>query len=72
MTWDIEWELARVIYEGRVKEAWGTHAGPRLALFPKTDKERRGYYHGREVAEVDLALASARAVLDMFAVGSKA
>lgn len=57
-----EWKLAASIYLGRVKEAWGDNWTTR-PKFPMTPKERRGYFHGREVADIDLALASARQVI---------
>lgn len=60
------WKVARAIYEGRKRDAWG--AGFKNA-FPDLDdpKAMRAYPHN-PVAEVELALASAREVLKLFSV----
>lgn len=50
--------LARAIYVGRLREAWG-QGWERRDVWPKDDKAWRAYPHN-PIAEVDLALASAR------------
>jgi hypothetical protein len=50
------WALAEIIYTSRKKEAWGKSIG-------STPPSRVGYSYGKEVAEFDLALASAKAVI---------
>ena len=56
------WAVAETIHVARIKLAWGNAWESRVAAFPKTDKERRAYLHN-PVAEIDLALACADAVL---------
>ena len=62
------WDLAEAITKARLASAWGkNHAAHHLAMmnWPLTDKERRAYEHAPS-AEIDLALASARAALEWF------
>lgn len=66
---EFEWDLADAIYHGRIMEAWGDNWTSR-PKFPKTTKERRAYFHGQEIADVDLALASARLVIKRGLAGS--
>ena len=56
------WELASLLYHARKREAWGH--GNYTNTFPDIDdaKAMRAYPHN-PVAEVDLALAQAKAVL---------
>lgn len=73
MVTDLEWKLADAIYHGRIMEAWGDRWTTR-PKFPATAKDRRAYFHGHEIADVDLALASAREVIrrgnDIFSISS--
>jgi hypothetical protein len=56
------WKLAHLLYHARKREAWGH--GNYTNTFPDLDdaKAMRAYPHN-PVAEVDLALAQAKAVL---------
>lgn len=54
-------ELGRVIYEARIKEAWGPSWTNR-PQWPDGAESWRAYPHN-PIADVDLALASARAVM---------
>lgn len=56
-------ELGEVIYVSRIKEAWGESYINR-PKYPLTDEEWRAYPHN-PIADVDLALASAKAVLKL-------
>ena len=51
-------ELARILYEARIAEAWGSAAADRLARFPFP-----AHIGAERSAEVDLAIAQAKAVL---------
>ena len=53
-------DLARVLYEARIKDAWGRQAEARLAAnpFPRHVADENGI-----TAESDLAMAQARAVI---------
>ncbi len=50
------WELAEVIYNARKVSAWGK------AIYSEPP-QRVGYSHGKQVADFDLALDCAKAVL---------
>lgn len=50
------WALAEVIYSARKRSAWGKAANA-------SPPPREGYSHGKEVADFDLALDCAKAVL---------
>ncbi len=56
------WDMAELLYYARIKEAWGDHWNSR-PRFPHSPKERRAHEHN-PIAEVELALAQARAVLE--------
>ncbi len=60
------WKLAEAIFDGHKGEAWKDHPNlpHELAKFPRTAKARRGFLH-HPAADVDLALASADAVLKL-------
>lgn len=55
------WDVAQLLYYARIKEAWGDRWTTR-PRFPETPKGRRAHQHN-PVAEVELALAQARAIL---------
>ena len=57
-------ELARAILRGRLCLAWGSTVGEQrlLACWPSDDKAWRAYNHNPH-SDVELALASARAVI---------
>ena len=50
------WYLAEIIYTAIKRELWGD-------ALDSTPPKREGYTHGKQVADFDLALVSARAVL---------
>ena len=54
-------DLSRVLYEARLKEAWGPHWAHR-DVWPKDAEAWRAYPHN-PIAEVDLILAQAKAAL---------
>ncbi len=54
----VAFELGRIIYEARIREAWGSHADLRLARLPWP-----AHIAAERAAEHDLAIACARAVL---------
>ena len=58
-------ELGQVIYEARIKEAWGPNWINR-PQWPADAEAWRAYPHN-PIADVDLALASARAAFAWFA-----
>lgn len=53
-----EFDVARVLYEARIREAWGSMAEDRLAKLPFPD-----HAGAPRTAEVDLAIAQAKAVM---------
>jgi hypothetical protein len=65
------WKVAEVIHVARIKLAWGNAWEGRAAKFPQTEKERRAYLHN-PIAEVDLALACADAVIEELSRARKA
>lgn len=64
MTDEKTWRVAEIITRARINEAWGTYGERRFAQlnWPRTEPERRAYQHNK-VAEIDLALASAVALI---------
>lgn len=61
---DDRWSLAEVIYVARVEEAWGNRTG---SVRPPA---RKGYTHN-PVADFDLALACAKALLAKYDITAK-
>ena len=60
-----EWALAEFLTKVRLVTAWGTEYGERKFQklgWPQTEKHRRAYPHN-PVAEIDIALAQANAVI---------
>jgi len=60
-----EWELAEIITNARLMEAWGKSHGPHMCArvpWPRTPKDLRNYGHNPH-PEIDLSLAAARAVI---------
>ena len=55
-----DFALGKVIYEARIREAWGKHADARLQKYPYP---RHRAYEAEQSAEADLAMACARAVI---------
>lgn len=66
------WVLAEVIYRARKTAAWGKdqYDARYAGLFPGDDKARRAYQHN-PVADVDLALVCADAIIREICCGQR-
>lgn len=51
------WDLAEILYSARIKAAWGNSK-------ESNPPKREGYSHGKQVADFDLAIASAKEAIN--------